>query len=108
MIRPWYFALIVGMAIVTYLTRAGFFGIARQAELHPLLRRALEYVPVSVLAALVFPAIIAPGGAVQSPLHNVYLWAALITVAAVALTRRGWAAIVVGVASMLAFRALGL
>ena len=107
MIRPWVLALIVGMAAVTYASRIGFFGISRQFELHPLLRRALEYVPVSILAALVFPTIVAPSGHVQPPLSNTYLWAAVITAAVLLVTKRGWIAIVVGVASMLAFRLLG-
>lgn len=106
MIRPYYLLLIAGMAAVTYATRIGFFGIARQFELHPLLRRALEYVPVSILAALVFPAVLAPEGTLVSPLSNAYLWAALITAATLFLARKGWLAIVVGVASMLAFRLL--
>ena len=41
MIRPWSVVLILGMAVVTYATRIGFFGIARQVELHPLFKRAL-------------------------------------------------------------------
>lgn len=108
MIRPWYLVLIIGMAAVTYLTRIGLFGIARQVELHPMLRRALDYVPVSILGALVFPAVLAPAGHLESPLVNAYLWCAVITSAVLLVTRRGWLAIVVGVASMVALRALGV
>lgn len=104
MIRPWYLALIVGMAAVTYATRIGFFGIARQVELHPLLRRALEYVPVSILAALVFPSILAPSGDLLSPFANAYVLSAIVTVGVLLATRRGWVAIVAGVAFMLALR----
>ena len=60
--RPYYVVLILLMGAVTYATRVGFIGVARQFELHPLLRRSLEYVPVSILAALVFPAVLAPSG----------------------------------------------
>lgn len=107
MIRPWAALLILGMAAVTYASRIGFFGIARQFALHPLLKRALEYVPVSILAALVFPAVLAPTGRLASPLTNAYLWAAAITAATLYLTRRGWIAIVVGVASMVLIRVFG-
>lgn len=106
MIRPWYLALILAMAAVTYATRIGFFGIARQVELHPIVRRALEYVPVSILAALVFPSILVPTGHLQSPLSNAYLWSALLTTAVLVTTRKGWLAIVIGVAGMLVFRLL--
>ena len=108
MIRPWYLVLILGMAAVTYATRIGLFGIARQFELHPTLKRALEYVPVSILSALVFPSILAPTGVLRSPLTNTHLWAALITSAVLLLTRKGWIAIVVGVVSMVALRLFGL
>jgi len=107
-IRPWYLALILAMAAVTYATRLGFFGIARQVALHPLLRRALDYVPVSILAALVFPTILAPSGRLEQPLTNACVWAAVITTGVLLLTRRGWLAIVVGVGSMVAIRWLGL
>lgn len=106
-IQPWHAVMIIGMAAVTYATRIGFFGIARQFELHPLLKRALEYVPVSILAALVFPSLLAPSGHLVSPLSNAYLWAAAITAAVLLVTRRGWIAIVLGVASMVAIRLIG-
>lgn len=96
--------LIAGMAIVTYATRVGFIGVARQFEMHPMLRRALEYVPVSILAALVFPAVLAPTGKFQSPISNMYVWAAAITVAVLLGTKRQWVAIVVGVASLVLLR----
>lgn len=107
MIRLEYLLLILGMAAVTYATRLGFFSFARQFELHPLLKRALDCVPASILAALVFPAVFAPSGHLESPLSNAYVWCAVITSAALYLTRRGWLAIVAGVGSMLAIRALG-
>lgn len=102
--RLWVVLMVLGMAAVTYASRVGFIGVARQFELHPLLRRALEYVPVSILAALVFPSIFAPQGYLESPVSNTYLWAAAITVATLYLTRRQWLAIVVGVASLVVLR----
>ncbi len=104
MLRPYYVLLIVLMAAVTYATRVGLIGIAKQFEIHPLLRRSLDYVPVSILAALVFPAILAPTGQMVSPLTNIYVWASGVTIAALLTTRRGWLAIVLGVASMVAMR----
>jgi branched-subunit amino acid transport protein len=102
--RPYFVALILGMAAVTYATRVGFIGVARQFELHPLLRRSLEYVPAAILAALVFPAVLAPAGKMQSPVTNIYVWASLITVAVLVTTKRQWLAIVIGVASLVLMR----
>lgn len=99
--------VILGMTAVTYATRVGFIGVARQFDLHPLLRRPLEYVPVSILAALIFPAVIAPSGRLESPVSNIYLWAAVVTSAVLMFTKRPWLAIVVGVASLVALRGMG-
>lgn len=106
MLTPYYVVLIVLMAAVTYSTRVGLIGVAKQFEIHPLLRRSLEYVPVSILAALVFPAMLAPSGKMELPLTNIYVWAALITAGVLLATRRQWLAIVLGVASLVLLRRL--
>ena len=105
--RPYVVIVILGMASVTYATRVGFIGVARQFELHPLLKRSLEYVPVSILAALIFPAVLAPSGRVVAPASNVYLWAAVVTSGVLVLTKKPWVAIVVGVASLVVLRRIG-
>ena len=104
MLRPYFVVLILLMAAVTYASRVGLIGVARQFEIHPLLRRALEYVPVSIMAALVFPAVLAPSGRIESPAANTYLWASVLTAAVLFTTRRQWLAIVLGVASMVLLR----
>lgn len=104
MIRPYYLLLIALMAAVTYATRVGFIGIARQVRIHPLVSRALEYVPASILAALVFPAVLAPSGTLESPVTNIYVWAAALTVVVLLSTKRQWLAIVLGVAGLVLLR----
>ena len=99
-------ALIAVLGAVTYASRVGFIGVARRVDLHPLLRSALEYVPVSILAALVFPAVLAPAGRVASPATNVYLWAAIATVALLWVTKRPWLAVIFGVAGLVLLRRL--
>ncbi len=104
--NPYHVAIIVCMGVVTYATRVGFFGLAGAVRLHPMLRRMLEYVPLSILAALLFPGVLAPAGRLESPVTNIYLWAAVITSVVLVLVRRPWAAIIVGVAVMLVLRRL--
>jgi branched-subunit amino acid transport protein len=106
-VRPSILLLILAMAAVTYASRVGLIGVAKQVTIHPLLRHALEYVPVSILAALVFPAVLAPSGTVAPPLTNVYVWAAAITVAVQVVGRRQWLAIVAGVAGLVLLRLAG-
>ena len=99
--------VIVAMGVVTYATRVGFFGFAQRFRMSTLLTRLLEYVPLSILAALIFPAVLAPSGRLESPITNIYVWAAVITSAVLMITRRPWAAIILGVAAMMLFRRLG-
>jgi branched-subunit amino acid transport protein len=103
-VRPSIALLILLMAAVTYASRVGLIGVARQFKLHPLLGKALEYVPASILAALVFPAVLAPTGHLESPVTNMYVWAAVITVAVLLGTKRQWLAIVLGVVSLVVLR----
>ena len=104
MLRPYYGLLILAMAAVTYASRVGLIGVARQFEIHPLLRRALDYVPISILAALVFPAVLAPSGHLEAPLTNVYVWATAVTAGVLLTTRRQWLAIVLGVVGLVVMR----
>ncbi len=107
MLRPYYVVLILLMAAVTYASRVGLIGVAKQFQIHPLLGKALESVPVSIMAALVFPAVLAPSGHAESPVTNIYVWASIVTVVVLLTTRRQWLAIVLGVASLVLLRQLG-
>jgi branched-subunit amino acid transport protein len=104
MLRPYYVLLIVLMAAVTYAARVGLIGVAKQFEIHPILRRALDYVPVSIISALVFPAVLAPSGRMGSPVTNIYVWASAITIAVLLAAKRQWLAIALGVASLVLLR----
>ena len=77
---------IVGMGVVTYLPRLLplllLSGQNGDKPLPPWLTRWLGYVPVSVLAAMLFPSLLVVAG--DSPTanlawDNLYLWAALPT-----------------------------
>jgi branched-subunit amino acid transport protein len=103
-VNPYVVIVIVAMGAVTYATRVGFLGFAGRFRLHPMLRRLLEYVPLSILAALIFPAVLAPSGRLESPVTNIYVWAAVVTVGILLIVRRPWVAIIVGVAAMVVFR----
>jgi len=67
------FLIFGGMALATYFTRYAMIAILGR-ELPALLRRWLGYVPVAVLAALVAPAALAPGGRLEVGAHA---WAVL-------------------------------
>lgn len=67
------FWLVVGMALVTFGVRYPFLGFAKHFELAPSIRQVLRYIPPAVLAAIVFPAVFAPGGAVNLDYTNEFL-----------------------------------
>ena len=68
--------IIVGMALTNYVLRAAPFVALSRVELPGWARRWLDYVPVSVMAALVVSEVLRPGGTWMVPWHNPYLWAA--------------------------------
>lgn len=68
-------AMIAGMALITFATRYTFFGIGHRVRFNPLMARALAYVPVVVLSAIVVPAMLMPDGErLQLALDNAYLF----------------------------------
>ncbi|MBA2447129.1 MAG: AzlD domain-containing protein [Chloroflexi bacterium] len=70
--------LIVGMALVTYATRAAPLLFGDRAErLPPWVHRWLRYLPPALFAAVAVPAIVSPAVAATSFLAHPYPWAAL-------------------------------
>jgi uncharacterized membrane protein len=95
-----FFALLAGMTLVVYLTRAGGFWLIGRVTIGRRLQRVLQAMPGAVIAATVAP-ILLHGGI-----------SALLAVIAAALAmlavRNDFAAVVAGVAVAAAARAAGL
>lgn len=62
-VDPLTLATVLGMAAVTYLTRAGGYWLVRRVPLRGRLAAALEAVPGAIIVALVAPAALATGPA---------------------------------------------
>lgn len=69
--------LFILLALGTFALRFSFIYLFGKVEMPEWLRRALRFVPASVLAALVFPALAYPNGALDLSLGNVRLLAGL-------------------------------
>ena len=67
----------LAMAVGTFALRFSFIYLFGKVDMPDWLRRALRFVPASVLAALVFPALTYPNGALDLSLGNVRLLAGL-------------------------------
>ena len=71
----WFLFIILAMG--TFALRFSFIYLFGKVDMPDWLRRALRFVPASVLAALVFPALTYPNGALDLSLGNVRLLAGL-------------------------------
>lgn len=71
----WLFFIL--LAIGTFVLRLSFIYLFGKVDMPGWLRRALRFVPASVLAALVFPALTYPNGTLDLSLDNVRLLAGI-------------------------------
>jgi branched-subunit amino acid transport protein len=72
--------LILGMTAVTFLVRYAFFALGDRVAFPPLVQRALRFVPVAVLTAIVVPMVLLPDGVHwQLTWRNAWLLGALAT-----------------------------
>jgi len=74
--------LIIGMMAVTFTPRYLPIALAGRFRIHPLLRRALEFVPIAVLTAIISQASLIHNGELDLAFDNAYLYglvAAIIT-----------------------------
>jgi branched-subunit amino acid transport protein len=91
--------MIVGMAVVTFIIKAGMFILGGRIAFPPLLQQALGFVPVTVLTAIIVPMVLAPhGGGLELTWRNPQLVAAVAAILIAASTRRQLLTIVVGLA----------
>ena len=95
------FIAILGMLAVTYVPRVIPVLLLSSKKLPQVLVRWLSYVPVAVLAAMLFPALLIPEGQVDGRqialgFDNVFLWAAVPTLLVVWKRRSFFGAVIVG------------
>ncbi len=98
--------LILAMAAITFALRASFIVLQERIRLPALVRRALVYVPVAALAAIVAPAFVQLGGDVGLA-QQVPRWAAgLVGAAVAARTGNMVAVLIVGMLTLWGVQAL--
>ena len=72
--------LIAGMFIVTFGIRYILFAIADNISFPEPLKRALNYVPIAVLTAIIFPAVFMSKGELLIAIENPYIVGAVVAV----------------------------
>lgn len=98
---------IVGVSIGTYLLRLSFIELWKWLTVPPILMRALDYVPAAVLAALVMPALMRSGGAVDLSVDNLRLYAGLLAALVAWYSRNMLLTLAVGMAALWLLQAAG-
>lgn len=86
--RSEWLLLIAGMTLVTYLPRVFPMLFLHGRELPEPVLRWLSFIPVAILAALLAPSLAAAEGKLDLSLNNLYLLAAVPTVAVAAFHRK--------------------
>ena len=98
----WLIFILIGLA--TTLPRASFIVLGNRVTLPSVLQRALRYAPAAALAAIVVPDVLVVGGTLE--VFNPKLAAAIVAVAAAALSRNPWLPFIAGMAVLLGIRYL--
>jgi branched-subunit amino acid transport protein len=101
------FLTLLGMQAVTYLPRLLPILWLSSRVLPPWLVTWLHYVPVAVLAAMLFPALLVHEGQISLGSQNIFFWAAWPTLFVVWKTRSFFGAVVVGMAVVAIVRYFG-
>jgi branched-subunit amino acid transport protein len=82
MVAPSVFVLILGMAVVTYVTRGPVLALAGRLQLPQFVRSCLEVAPGAAMATLTVSFVIYPGGQFAGVTSNAAIYAALVTLGA--------------------------
>ena len=98
MSRAW--IALLAAAALTFAIRLSFIGLQGDREFPLALKKALRFVPASVLAAIVWPAVFAPHKAMNLSPGNVQIYAALIAAAVAWKTRNILATLGVGMGTL--------
>ncbi|MBV8633769.1 MAG: AzlD domain-containing protein [Burkholderiaceae bacterium] len=98
---------IVGMSVITVAIKALIFILGDRVAFAPWLRKALEFVPVTVLTAIIVPMVLAPHGhEMELDWRNPQLIGALFAILVCLVTRRQLLTIVAGLAMFFAWQLL--
>ncbi|MGE8064792.1 AzlD domain-containing protein [Pseudomonas sp. NPDC089569] len=100
--------IFLAVSVGTFVMRLSFVELHGRWRVPPLLSRALAYVPASVLAALVLPAVVYPNGQGELLLSNPQIPAALVAAGVAWKTRSTVLTLALGMATLWALKFSGL
>ncbi len=77
----WTILAIVGLTVISVVTRSFFFISEREWKLPDWAQRGLQYAPIAALTAVIAPDILLTAGVVEDVLRDARVWGALATAA---------------------------
>jgi branched chain amino acid efflux pump len=96
---------ILGMAVITFIIKAGIFILGDRVRFPLLLTQALEFVPVTVLTAIIVPMILSPKAqGLELTWRNPQLVASIVAVLVCVTTRRQLLTITVGLVTFFSWQ----
>jgi branched-subunit amino acid transport protein len=90
----------LGIGVITYAIRLSFIALFGKMEMPSFLLRALRFVPVAVLSAIIFPALFLNGDNLNLSLSNARLIAGILAALVAWRTRKALLTIVVGMVGL--------
>ena len=100
----WLTVLVIGAA--TYGLRVAFLARGTPGALPPLVQETLRFVPVAVLSALIFPALLQPSGALDLGTGNPRLFAGILAALVAWRTRNALVTVGSGMAALWVLQAV--
>ena len=98
-------AMILGMTLITFAIRYTLFAVGHRVRFNPMMVKALNYVPVAVLSAIVMPAMLMPQGeGLELSLNNHYLVGGIAAICIAAYSRNLLATIAGGIVCFFLWR----
>jgi branched-subunit amino acid transport protein len=101
-----FWLIVIASGLVTYAIRLSFLAGADRLHLSPIWRRALRFVPIAVLTALIVPDLLFREGIFSLSLDNHRLIASMIAIAVAWRTGNTLLTIGAGMAALLALQRL--
>ena len=98
-------AVILGLTLITFITRGFFLLVGERMELSETLQNALRYAPAAALVAIIAPEMFFTEGSSDMDMTSPYVWGGVCSIIAFWLTRSMLLTIILG---MLAFTAIRL
>lgn len=99
--------IILGMALVTFITRFGSLVLFRQVGIPSFFDKWLRHVPTAILTALIVPSLLLPQGQLDFSFNNHYLLAGIFSALVSYKTRSIIASVGLGMMVMFSLNWLG-